>query len=276
MIGNPAEGPIMSPTQLSPTPSNAPARAPRGRPDYGIDAPNVVRVFLLLGVIGLAALVTRIAGLWNEHTWAGALGWPVICFGLSMGLTGAVMGWDSKVGKIRRRDRVLAGLPWLGDETVLDVGCGRGLYLIGAAGRVPNGRAVGIDIWSTSDLSGNAMDATRRNAEVEGVADRVELKTADAREMPFADGTFDCVLSSMALHNIYDAAGRDKAIREIARVLKPGGRAAILDMRHTAQYADAFRAAGCSQVERRSPPTGPLIAVLTWGAVRLGTVVVLK
>jgi SAM-dependent methyltransferase len=266
----------MSTTPLSPIPSDVTRRPDRARADYGIDAPNVVRVFLLLGVLGLAALVTRVAGLWNERTMLGALGWPVLCFGLTMGITGAVMAWDSKVGKLRRRDRILAEMPWRGDETVLDVGCGRGLYLIGAAKRVPSGRAVGIDVWNASDLSGNAMDATRRNAEVEGVADRVELKTADAREMPFADGTFDCVLSSMALHNIYDAAGREKAIREIARVLRPGGRAAILDMRHTAQYADAFRAAGCAQVEHRRPANLPLVAALTWGTVRPGTVVVRK
>jgi SAM-dependent methyltransferase len=266
----------MSTEQLSPIPSQQATGVSRGRADYGIDAPNVVRVFLLLGAIGVAALVTRVAGIWSERTALGALGWPVMCFGLTMGMTGAVMWWDSRVGKVRRRDRVLAGLPWRGDEMVLDVGCGRGLYLIGAARRVPNGRAVGIDVWNTSDLSGNAMDATRRNAEVERVAERVELKTADAREMPFADGTFDCVLSSMALHNIYDAAGRERAIREIARVLKPGGRAAILDMRHTAQYAAAFRAAGCADVEHRRPSASPLIAVLTWGAVRLGMVIVRK
>src|SRR4051812_36552299 len=178
----------MSTTQLSPTPSQPTTIPSRGRADYGIDAPGVVRVFLLLGFLGLAALVTRVIGVWSERTALGALGWPVMCFGLTMGMTGAVMWWDSRVGKIRRRDRVLAGLPWRGDEGVLDVGWGRGLYLIGAARRVPHGRAVGIDVWNTSALSGNAMDATRRNAEVEGVADRVELKTADAREMPFADG----------------------------------------------------------------------------------------
>ena len=266
----------MSTTQLSPPPSGVTTRPPRGHADYGIDAPGVVRLFLVLGVVGLAALVTRLAGIWSERTWLGAIGWPVMCSGLSMGMTGAVMWWDSRFGKVRRRDRVLAGLPWRGDETVLDVGCGRGLYLIGAARHVPRGRAVGIDVWNASDLSGNAMDATRRNAEIEGVADRVELKTADAREMPFADGTFDCVFSCMALHNIYDAPGREKAIREIARVLRPGGRAVILDMRHTGQYAEVFRAAGCAQVEHRRPPTLPLVAALTWGSVRPGTVVARK
>src|SRR4051794_11282130 len=114
----------MSTTQRSPPSSNLTSGASRGRADYGIDAPNVVRVFLLLGVLGLAALVTRVAGLWSERTMLGALGWPVLCFGLTMGITGAVMAWDSKVGKLRRRDSILAEMPWRGDETALDVGCG--------------------------------------------------------------------------------------------------------------------------------------------------------
>jgi ubiquinone/menaquinone biosynthesis C-methylase UbiE len=46
---------------------------------------------------------------------------------------------------------------------------------------------------------------------------------------------FAVALSSWALHSIYDAAGRTQAIREIVRVRKPGGQAALLDIRHTAE-----------------------------------------
>jgi cyclopropane fatty-acyl-phospholipid synthase-like methyltransferase len=42
-----------------------------------------------------------------------------------------------------------------GDETVLDVGYGRGLHLIGAAKRLTTGKAPGVDIWQAEDLSGN-------------------------------------------------------------------------------------------------------------------------
>ncbi len=62
------------------------------------------------------------------------------------------MIWDSKVGKLWSRDRQLDGLKLRGDELVLDVGCGRGLLLIGAAKRLTTGKAVGVDIWNAEDL----------------------------------------------------------------------------------------------------------------------------
>ncbi len=68
---------------------------------------------------------------------------------------------------------------------------------------------------------------------IEGVADKVEVQTGDARKLPFDDASFDVVLSSMALHNIYNAGERQTAVREIARVLKVGGRVLIVDVRHT-------------------------------------------
>ena len=112
-------------------------------------------------------------------------------------------------------------------DRVLDVGCGHGLMLIAAAKKLRTGKAIGVDLWQTEDQAANNPDATLLNARLEGVAERIELKTADARQLPFVDKSFDVVLSSWALHNIYDAAGREQAIAEIARVLKPGGQAAI-------------------------------------------------
>src|SRR5258706_319927 len=81
-------------------------------------------------------------------------------------------------------------------------------------------------------------------AMIEGVADKVEVHTGDARKLPFDDASFNVVLSSMALHNIYNAGERQTAVREIARVLKSGGRVLIVDVRHTRQYAATLRDAG--------------------------------
>jgi arsenite methyltransferase len=67
---------------------------------------------------------------------------------------------------------------------VLDLGCGRGAVLVLVAKLLPRGTAAGIDLWLTQDQSGNAVGATWRNAEAEGVADRVELVTGDIRWLP--------------------------------------------------------------------------------------------
>jgi arsenite methyltransferase len=145
---------------------------------------------------------------------------------------------------------------WRGDEKVLDVGCGRGLLLVGAAKRTPDGHATGIDVWSNVDMGGNSEAATRRNLEIEGVAGRCDLVSAGAQKMPFADASFDVVVSNLCLHNIYDRATRERAVGEIARVLKPGGVALISDYKKTGEYAAGLRALGFT-VERR---VGSLIA----------------
>ena len=151
------------------------------------------------------------------------------------------------------RDKLLNSISWHGNEKVLDVGCGHGLMLIGAAKRLREGRAVGIDLWQKQDQAGNSREATLLNVRLENVADRVELVDGDARKLPFEENAFDVVVSSWALHNIYDRSGRDAAVREIARVLKPGGRLLIIDIRHTGEYAEVLRQSEMSEVHRTGP-----------------------
>ncbi|MDB6109324.1 MAG: type 11 methyltransferase [Pedosphaera sp.] len=217
--------------------------APTNRkPNYGIDAPKVVLRFFLIGIGGL--LFASCAWLTSHNGWlpgTRSLVRPLLTMGLAFLVQGAVMVWGSKVAKLRLRDKVLNAIPWRGDEWVLDVGCGHGLMLIGAAKRLRRGSAIGIDLWQQEDQAGNSPEATWRNVEAEDVTDRVELRNGDARELPFADNTFDVVLSSWALHNIYDRAERATALREIVRVLKPGGRLAIIDIRHTGEYAQILQ-----------------------------------
>ncbi len=95
------------------------------------------------------------------------------------------------------------------------------------------------------------METTLANAEAEGVRDRVELHTGDMRRMPFADGTFDMVLSSLAIHNIHPAEGRDQAVSEAVRVLRPGGRLLVADISATVAYAGRLRELRMEDVRRR-------------------------
>ena len=247
---------------------------PTARADYGLDAPLVVRNLLIVGALGVISLTTRMLGVWNSYSVFALIGYPLIYAGLSCGAMGLWMIYSSKIGKVRERETYLNKLEWRGNERVLDVGCGRGLFLIGAAKRLTGGgRAVGVDLWQAEDLSGNSPAATIDNARLEGVADRVEVQTADARRLPFADGSFDVVISSMALHNIYNAGERQTAVREIARVLAPGGLVLIVDIRHTTQYAATLRDAGFSDARYVKGVLSYLLTAITFGSLRVGYVV---
>jgi ubiquinone/menaquinone biosynthesis C-methylase UbiE len=132
-------------------------------------------------------------------------------------------------------------------------------------------------LWQAEDLSGNRPDATLENAKREGVADRVQLETGDMKAMPFANASFDVVVSRAAIHNIYDAAGRAKALSEIARVLAPGGHVIIDDIRHVDEYETALRSHGIAEIRRfGSPARSWLVAIVTLGSLRPGQLLARK
>jgi SAM-dependent methyltransferase len=210
--------------------------------DYGIDAPHVILNLFAAGIACgvVAVLYPRFTIGPVTFTLNPGLLYSAACFFLPV----VLMLVYSKVGKFRHRDRMLAKVSWTGDETVLDVGAGRGLLLIGAAKRLTIGYATGIDIWSAEDLSGNSPQSLLENIVLEGVGGKTDVKSEDARKMSFHDGTFDVVLSNLCLHNIYQQEGRAQACREIARVLKPGGVAVVSDFKHMREFATAFAACG--------------------------------
>lgn len=216
------------------------------RGSYGIDAPSV-----LLGLVsgGMALLLVAVV--------AAVLGWGVAAVagctaaGLWMLANAAVYVHTTLRGKFMVWQHLLDELGWAGTERVLDLGCGRGAVLVAAAERVPRGRVVGVDLWRSVDQSGNGPEAVRKNAEVAGVAHRVALHTCDLGALPFADGSFDVVLSALAIHNIDDQAGRDRAVDEALRVLRPGGRMVIVDIMHAKRYAIRLARDGLTASRRR-------------------------
>ncbi len=251
--------------------SARPAAAPSNgeKPDYGIDAPGVVRNLFIVAALGLTAFFTARFGLWSGVIAHVALSYSGLWAGLGCCAMGCWMLYDSKIGKLKERERLLDRVPWRGEEAVLDVGCGRGLLLIGAARRLTTGKATGLDIWQTEDLTGNTPEATLSNARREGVADRVAVKTGDMRKMPFPDATFDVIVSNVAIHNVYEREGRDATMREIARVLKPGGSVVIHDIRWVGDYALALKRAGLVEVARvGSRSLRFALVLITFGSLR--------
>jgi SAM-dependent methyltransferase len=242
-------------------------------PNYGLDAPLAVRNMLIVAALGIISLITRLLGVWSRQDAIAVIARPLMLAGLSCGAMALWMIYDSKIGKIRERDTYLDKINWNGHERVLDVGCGLGLFLIAAAQRLSTGRAVGIDKWQQEDLSGNNAAGTLRNAMIEGVADKIEVHTGDARKLPFPDASFDVVLSSMALHNIYNADERQTAVREIARVLAPGGRVLIVDVQHTSKYAATLRDAGLTDARCVQDMFSYLLTLITFGSVGWGYVI---
>lgn len=186
-----------------------PEQLARLRGDYGFDAPTIA---VIIGTVGLVFLLLTIIFLVGPH-------WPVpavICFisGAFLFLTVTNYIYTTRKGKFQIWAGLLTQLNLRGDEQILDMGCGRGAVLLMAAKLLTTGKITGIDLWLTRDQSGNAIEVTRHNAELEGVAQKVELATGDMRDLPFADKSFDVLLSSLAIHNIANKNERLKAIDE--------------------------------------------------------------
>ena len=211
--------------------------------NHGVDAPGVVRAHFVLGFP--LALIAAIGLAWpRPNPIPLSLTIAAASVAALLLVYGAVMLWSSLVGKKRVSDRLVAALQLSGNERVLDAGCGRGLALIGCAKKLTAGRAVGIDLWAAKDLSDNNPEATRANAAAAGVADRVEVETGDITRLPFSDASFDAVISMTVIHNIPSHEGRDQALRQLVRVLKPGGRIALFDLLHASRYTEVLQGAG--------------------------------
>ncbi len=193
--------------------------------DYGVRTPEV---FDQLATAGLASFFSSgfLRYVVNAPRWAdvafgagGVLMLPSVVTRIAVGL---LMNT-----RFRARDLIMHSIPWRSNEHVLDVGCGSGILTFASAKHVPSGKVVGIDIWD-KHAGGGTPHLFWRNAEAEGVMDRVELQNVNAAEMPYADHHFDVVVSSLAVHHM----GRDaqKAVQEMIRVLKPGGYLALFDV----------------------------------------------
>jgi ubiquinone/menaquinone biosynthesis C-methylase UbiE len=151
---------------------------------------------------------------------------------IGMGMEGTIARWYEKntagdMEEFRRLAGRIAGLLPAG-SAILEVAPGPGFLAVELARR---GFAVtGLDISRTF------IELARRNAEKSGVD--VRLEQGNASRMPFADQSFDFLVCRAAFKNFADPTG---ALREMHRVLKPGGRGLVIDLRRDASMTDIAR-----------------------------------
>ncbi len=106
------------------------------------------------------------------------------------------------------------------DETILDIGCGAGVDSVLAAKLAwASGAVTGID------LVPEMLARARENARLAGV-DNVTFQEASAEQLPFPENSFDVVISNGVFNLVVDKV---KALSEVHRVLKPGGRLMLAD-----------------------------------------------
>lgn len=138
-------------------------------------------------------------------------------------------------------EKSLARLDLQKGESVLEIGCGTGVFLPRLAALTgPDGHVVGLD-YAPAFLT----DARERLAEA-GLTDRVELVEGDAHHLPFDNAAFDAAHCERVLMHVEDPAG---VIREMRRVVRPGGRAVAAEIFGAAATMDTSDPVTNRQIE---------------------------
>jgi ubiquinone/menaquinone biosynthesis C-methylase UbiE len=110
---------------------------------------------------------------------------------------------------------------WDGAGPVIDVGTGTALIPIELCGRIPDVRVVAVD------MAAAMIDLGRQNIDRAGLTGRIEPRQADAKALPFPDGSFAAVISNSIVHHIPEPG---TVLAEMVRVLRPGGTLFVRDL----------------------------------------------
>jgi ubiquinone/menaquinone biosynthesis C-methylase UbiE len=220
------------------------------KPKYGLYAIKIIVIlFSVVEIIGLLLLTAGYFAFNNIYLIIG--GWIIITFGVYM-IVAHFLSLYIFTGVDGTRFSLIAKLLELkGTEYVLDLGSGTGRTAVQMAKRLTTGSLVGIDIWDKMELGGNSPERAYKNAEIEGVRDKVEFKFGNVLEIPFDNNIFDIVTCSSVLNNLPGEKSRIKSIEEIFRVLKIGGKCMLLEPLRNFRMFCAFTPFAVFQLGKR-------------------------
>jgi SAM-dependent methyltransferase len=123
---------------------------------------------------------------------------------------------------------VVSNLDWNGKGHILDIGCGSGSLTIALAKKYKGARIMGIDNWG--EQWEYSKKVCEKNAEIEGVAERVKFQKASATALPFDEDSMDVVVSNLVFHEVGGVKDKKDLIREALRVVKKGGKFVFQDL----------------------------------------------
>ena len=228
----------------------APQKHTAGKTGYGIDDPRTIAELLTAGILSVAVgiIISAYTASSSPRTADAALiGGSGVGFLILVVM--AALYWSSRLGKPREMTKLVNGIPWGGDEAVLDLGCGRGLAAVMAAQKLQGGYAVGVDMWYKARVSGNDPHSVLANADEERVGSKVSAVKALSVQLPFTDGSFDVILSDVSIHHLVPRRHRQILFAEIGRVLKDGGRVGILDAGNGNEYSALLQNLGLRDIQ---------------------------
>ncbi len=158
------------------------------------------------------------------------LGFALLAFLCSAYFAYARYRFSPKGGNVQARiiELALSYLRWDGKGKAIDIGCGNGPLTIRLAKDYPDATITGIDYWGAAWEYSKSL--CERNAQLEGVSQRITFQGASASKLPFDDETFDLAISNLVFHEVKDARDKREVIKEALRVLKKGGRFVFQDL----------------------------------------------
>jgi len=209
----------------------------RNKPNYGFyyfkPYMLMLATFLIIG-FGILFVGKRI-----DRQLIQFVGVAIVAYGIFTTLGWALARYVIPGNRIMFAKKIASSLGLKGDEIVLDVGSGRGLYAIEVAKLLTKGKVIGIDLWNKSKMpnsiyhhklsqpTGNTILNALKNAEIEDVSKKIQFQNMDANHLQFDTSSFNIVICGFVIGHLREYGLN--VLLEIKRILKPGGRLILID-----------------------------------------------